>query len=76
MYKYSPLEVAYQKQFGSDRALQEYLDNCAPIRPYGYSYSAVKPAKKRKVDLHLSKEKQAALDAALAKIQRDFGKRG
>ncbi|MGM9518455.1 MAG: hypothetical protein ACI3X3_07275 [Acidaminococcus sp.] len=75
MYKYSPLEVAYQKQFGSDRALREYLDNCAPIRPYGYSFSTAAPSPKGKFDLHLSKEKQAELDAALEKIQRDFGRR-
>lgn len=70
MYKYSPLEIAYQRQFGSDEALQEYISNCAPIRPYGYS-TARKPRKRK---CHLSKEKEAALDAVLAKIDRDFGK--
>lgn len=72
MYKYSPIEVAYQKQFGSDEALQEYLSNCEPFRLYGYSHAA--PKKSRKC--HLSKEKCAALDAALAQIDRDFRKKG
>lgn len=70
MYKYSPLEVWYQQHYGSDESLNEYLSNCEPLRPYGYKAAPKKPGK-----CNLSKEKIAALDAALAQIERDFGKK-
>lgn len=71
MCKYDPQEVAYLNEYGSQEQLDEYLSNCAPIRPYGYKAAPKKPGK-----CHLSKEKRAALDAALAQIERDFRERG
>ncbi len=72
MYKYSPLEVWYLKEYGSAEQLDEYLSNVSPMRPYGYKSSGPKKPSK----CHLSKEKKEALEAALAKIERDFGRRG